>query len=180
MIFNLNRMNNALRGDKLALLLGEKGAAIVETAIILPTWALVMMFLFEIGQGITDHILMSHIAGVGARFAEGLSFLEPTDGLAGRPSYYSSVFPIPAAGTPAKHRDIQNRVFRLIMIHELYRRFSGPITVKTIYTPGTWASATPDKDSIRIEIRGEGHSAIFGVLGINWGLGANSEGGYLY
>ena len=160
--------------------LSESGSVIVETALVLPFWTIVLMFLFEIGHGISDHIVMSHIAGVGARFAEGLVLLEPTDGLSGRPTYYESVFPNISTGVPTKHKDIQNRVFRLILIHGLYQRFTGPITVRTIYTPGPWSSSVPNKDAIRVDIRGEGHSTIFDVLGLSWGIGSNSEGGYLF
>lgn len=163
---------------------GETGAVLVEMAIILPALVFFLVLVTQIGEVLLDYMIMSHIAGVGTRYAIGLEKLEAS-------GPWESTFPVVPTTHPAQHQNIHRRVFRVAQLYGIEQRFAGlDLTVRTRYTAGprcvvtgstsstTVVTCDPDKDVVWLQLEGMNYTGLFNWAVFN--LRVTDQAGYLF
>ena len=166
------------RGGDAGLSLRERGAVIVETVLTLPVLVLFAFGIFDLGYVLNDYLVMVHICGSGTRYLSGKPLLEST--VANTPTYYESTYPNVTSGVPDVHAQAHNRVFRLIQLHGIERRFlNDEIRVRTSFTPGPRSLTDVNADTVKVQIEGYNYQTLFNRY-FTGNIRVTDQSAYLY
>ena len=158
--------------------LRERGAVIVETCLTLPVLVIFALGLTDLGYVLNDYLVMVHVCGSGTRYIAGKPLLEATNTLT--PAYYESTYPNVTVGVPDAHKQAHNRIFRLIQLHAIEKRFLGDqIKVRTAFTPGPRDLGDVNADTVTVEIEGVDYQTIFNRY-FTGNIKVTDQSAYLY
>lgn len=146
----------------------QKGASLVEMAIISPIFVTFIFGIFDIGRALDNYAVLTQVVHEGVRFGQGLSELTtgatPTT-FCGVPQPDKSYLPCSGATPPAvpvaggTDRQILDRVNQLVRAHIRNRDLEinpADIQIKTELRPATIAGVTRDTLFVSVQARYNG------------------------